>query len=90
MSYASKALVDAQESKIEKLEAKNAKLLADLKDMTEILVEFARGHDEVRDMLNVDGRVMPDVIAYLLELGIEISVSDLDGEISVNVLDGVN
>lgn len=58
--------------RMERLEAENAKMRADLKDMAGLLIEFARGRDEIGDRLNVDDRTMPVVAAYLSELGIEV------------------
>lgn len=55
------------------LEAENAKLRADLKDMAGVLVECVRGQDEIKDSLDIDvDHAMPIVTAYLRELGIEV------------------
>lgn len=68
------AWAPTDEAEMRRLRTENAKLRADLKDMAEILVMFARGQDETSDRLNLEtDRLMPIVVAYLRELGIEVT-----------------
>lgn len=60
-----------RDMELERLQNENAKLQANLNDMAGILVELARGQDEIGDRLNDGGnRIMPVIATYLHELGI--------------------